>query len=278
MRKQFIVVSILILCLIIVAGVFNPKVLLSLIIVIPLIALGLWDFFQTKHSVLRNFPIVGHARYILEMIRPEVNQYFIESNTDGVPFSREQRSVVYQRAKKHLDTLPFGTQMDVYEIGYEWLNHSLNPVHVDMRDLRVRVGGPQCQKPYSASILNISAMSFGALSKNAVMALNEGAKMGNFAHNTGEGGISSYHQQGGDLIWQIGTGYFGCRTEEGDFCPKQFAEKSMMDQVKMIEIKLSQGAKPGHGGILPAAKISKEISEIRNVPLGKDVISPPAHK
>ncbi len=278
MRKQFIVVSILILGLIIVAGVFNPKVLLSLIIVIPLIALGLWDFFQKKHSVLRNFPIVGHARYILEMIRPEVNQYFIESNTDGVPFSREQRSVVYQRAKKHLDTLPFGTQMDVYEIGYEWLNHSLNPVHVDMRDLRIRVGGPQCQKPYSASILNISAMSFGALSKNAVMALNEGAKMGNFAHNTGEGGISSYHQHGGDLIWQIGTAYFGCRTEDGEFCPKQFAEKSKMDQVKMIEIKLSQGAKPGHGGILPAAKISKEISEIRNVPLGKDVISPPAHK
>ena len=278
MRKQFIVVSILVLGLIVAAGLFNQKVWLSLIIVIPLIALGLWDFFQTKHSVLRNFPIVGHARYILEMIRPEITQYFIESNSDGVPFSREQRSVVYQRAKKHLDTLPFGTQMDVYAIGYEWLNHSLNPVHVDMRDLRVRVGGPQCQKPYSASILNVSAMSFGALSKNAVMALNEGARMGNFAHNTGEGGISSYHQHGGDLIWQIGTAYFGCRTEEGDFCPKQFAEKSKMDQVKMIEIKLSQGAKPGHGGILPAAKISKEISEIRNVPLGKDVISPSAHK
>ncbi len=278
MRKHFIVVSILVLGLIMVAGLFNPKVLLSLIIVIPLIVLGLWDFFQTKHSVLRNFPIVGHARYILEMIRPEITQYFIESNSDGVPFSREQRSIVYQRAKKQLDTLPFGTQKDVYEIGYEWLNHSLNPVHVDMKDLRIIVGGPQCKKPYSASILNISAMSFGALSSNAIMALNEAAKIGHFAHNTGEGGISQYHQRGGDLIWQIGTGYFGCRTEEGEFCPKQFAEQSKMDQVKMIEIKLSQGAKPGHGGILPAAKITKEISEIRNVPLGKDVISPPAHK
>ena len=216
MRTQFIVVSTLILCLIIGSGLFiNPKVLLSLIIVIPLIALGLWDFFQTKHAVLRNFPIVGHARYIFELIRPEINQYFVESNTDGVPFSREQRSLVYQRSKKHLDTLPFGTQMDVYEIGYEWLNHSLNPVHVDMRDLRVRVGGPQCQKPYSASILNVSAMSFGSLSANAVMALNEGAKMGNFAHNTGEGGISPHHlKYSGDLIYQIGTGYFGCRSKE----------------------------------------------------------------
>jgi glutamate synthase domain-containing protein 2 len=277
-RKQFIVFSIFVLLLILPLGLANFKVLWSLLIVVPLLALGLWDLIQIKHSVLRNFPVVGHFRYILEYIRPEINQYFVESNTDGAPFSREQRSVVYQRAKKQLDTLPFGTQNDLYEIGYEWLNHSLSPVHIDMKDLRVLVGGPQCQKPYSASILNVSAMSFGALSKNAVMALNEGAKMGNFAHNTGEGGISSYHQHGGDLIWQIGTGYFGCRTEDGDFCPKQFAEKSKMDQVKMIEIKLSQGAKPGYGGILPAAKITKEISEIRNVPMGRDLISPSAHK
>lgn len=279
MRTLFIVISIVVVVVISLGGMFlSPKIFLSFIVVIPLLALGLWDYFQTKHAVLRNFPIVGHARYILELIRPEINQYFIESNTDGVPFSREQRTIVYQRAKKVLDTLPFGTQKNVYEIGYEWLNHSLKPVHVDMKDLRVTIGGPQCKKPYSASILNISAMSFGALSSNAVMALNEGAKMGNFAHNTGEGGISSYHKMGGDLIWQIGTGYFGCRTEDGCFCPKQFEEKSKMDQVKMIEIKISQGAKPGHGGILPAAKITPEIAEIRSVPMGKDVNSPPAHK
>ncbi|NIT13857.1 MAG: FMN-binding glutamate synthase family protein, partial [Candidatus Dadabacteria bacterium] len=254
MRTQFLIISALVLVLAIAGGIFNPKVFYSMIIIAPLIALGLWDYFQTQHAVLRNFPIIGHARYILELIRPEINQYFIESNTDGVPFSREQRSVVYQRAKNVLDTLPFGTQKDVYEVGYEWVNHSLNPVHVDPAELRVIIGGPECNRPYSASILNISAMSFGAISKNAVMALNEGAKMGGFAHNTGEGGISPYHKMGGDLIWQIGTGYFGCRTEDGNFCPVQFEEKSKMEQVKMIEIKLSQGAKPGHGGILPAAK------------------------
>lgn len=278
MRRQFIIGVVVVLLLVFGLSLFSKEVLWSLVVLGPLILLSLRDFFQTRHAVLRNFPIVGHFRYFFEMIRPEINQYFIESNTDGVPFSREQRSVVYQRAKKVLDTLPFGTQKDVYEVGYEWVNHSLNPVHVDPASLRVVVGGPQCKKPYSASILNVSAMSFGALSKNAVMALNHGAKMDDFAHNTGEGAISRYHRQGGDLIWQIGTGYFGCRTEDGCFCPKQFAEKSNFEEVKMIEIKLSQGAKPGHGGILPAAKISEEISEIRSVPMGKDVISPPAHK
>ena len=278
MRRKFIIGVVAVLLLVFGLSLIYPKSLWSLVVLGPLIILGLWDFFQTKHAVLRNFPIIGHFRYFFEMIRPEINQYFIESNTDGVPFSREQRSVVYQRAKKVLDTLPFGTQKDVYEVGYEWVNHSLKPVHVDPKDLRISVGGPQCKKPYSASILNISAMSFGALSKNAVMALNQGAELDGFAHNTGEGGISKYHQQGGDLIWQIGTGYFGCRTEDGRFCPKQFAEKAALDEVKMIELKLSQGAKPGHGGILPAAKITKEISEIRSVPMGKDVNSPPYHK
>ncbi len=278
MRKQFIIFVFVILLFIFSSSFFYPNILWSLLIIGPLVILGLWDFFQTRHSVLRNFPLIGRIRYILELIRPEINQYLIESNSDGVPFSREQRSVVYQRAKRTLDTLPFGTQKDVYEVGYEWVNHSLKPVHVNLSDLRVNIGGPQCKIPYSASILNVSAMSFGALSKNAIMALNKGAKIGNFAHNTGEGGISRYHHQGGDLIWQIGTGYFGCRTEEGNFCPEQFAEEANMEDVKMIEIKLSQGAKPGHGGILPAAKITKEISEIRNVPTGKDVISPPAHK
>lgn len=278
MRRNFIIIVVLLFLIIFSIGSFYPKVLWSLIIIGPLVLVGLRDFFQTKHSVLRNFPIVGHFRYWLEFIRPEINQYFIESNSDGVPFSREQRTVVYQRAKRTLDTLPFGTQKDVYEVGYEWVNHSLKPVHVDPTKLRITVGGPQCKKPYSASMLNVSAMSFGALSKNAIMALNHGAKMGSFAHNTGEGGISNYHLQGGDLIWQIGTAYFGCRTEDGNFCPEHFLEKANMEEVKMIEIKLSQGAKPGHGGILPAAKISQEISEIRGVPMGKDIISPPAHK
>lgn len=278
MRNQFITIVVILVLVIFSIGYFYPKALWSFLVFGPIIIAGLRDFFQTKHSVLRNFPIVGHFRYFFELIRPEINQYFVESNTDGVPFSREQRSVVYQRAKLVLDTLPFGTQKDVYEVGYEWANHSLKPVHVDPTDLRIIVGGPQCKKPYSASILNISAMSFGALSKNAIMALNSGAKMGNFSHNTGEGGISKYHLQGGDIIWQIGTAYFGCRTDDGCFCPKQFEEKSQMEDVKMIEIKLSQGAKPGHGGILPAVKITKEISEIRGVPIGKDIISPPSHK
>ncbi len=278
MRKEFLIIVAVILLMIFSISYVYPPFLWSLIIVGPLIILGFWDYFQHKRAVLRNFPIIGHFRYLFEMIRPEINQYFVESNTDGVPFSREQRSVVYQRAKKVLDTLPFGSQMDMYEVGYEWINHSLAPAHVDPKSLRVVIGGSECKKPYSASILNVSAMSFGALSKNAIMALNQGAKMGNFAHNTGEGGFSKYHQMGGDIIWQIGTGYFGCRTEDGGFNPNQFAETSQSEQIKMIEIKLSQGAKPGHGGILPAAKITKEISELRGVPMGEDVNSPPAHR
>jgi glutamate synthase domain-containing protein 2 len=242
------------------------------------IIMGLLDAFQSKHTIRRNFPILGNMRYLLEKIRPEINQYFIESNTNGAPFNRLQRSLVYQRAKDEVSTLPFGTQMDVYETGYEWVSHSLLPVHIDPASLRVTVGGKDCKKPYNASIFNISAMSYGSLSKNAVLALNGGAKDGGFAHNTGEGGLSPYHlKPGGDIIWQIGTGYFGCRTAEGQFSAEMFSQNAQKDNVKMIEIKLSQGAKPGHGGILPAAKVTPEISLIRNVPMGKDVLSPPQH-
>lgn len=241
--------------------------------------MGLRDAFQKSQTIKRNFPLLGRFRYLLESIRPEIQQYFIENNSDGRPFSREERSLVYQRAKGVLDTLPFGTQKNVYEKGYEWVNHSLNAKHVSDANLRVMIGGKDCKKPYSASIFNISAMSFGALSSNAILALNGGAKDGNFAHNTGEGSISSYHAEpGGDLIWQIGTGYFGCRNDNGTFNDQLFKERAAPDNVKMIEIKLSQGAKPGHGGILPKEKISDEIAKIRNVPKDRDVVSPPTHK
>jgi len=254
-----------------------PQLLWLLIIFLPIIIIGIKDITQTQHTILRNYPVLGHFRYLLEEIRPEINQYFVESNHDGRPFAREDRSIVYQRAKGVLDTLPFGTQKNVYDQGYEWVNHSWKPVEVDAKDLRVTIGGPQCKKPYSCSILNISAMSFGALSQQAITALNKGAQLGNFAHNTGEGSVSPYHKQGGDLIWQIGTGYFGCRTSDGNFCEDTFKQAAVLDQVKMIEIKISQGAKPGHGGILPAAKLTEEIAKIRHVPMGHDVLSPPAH-
>ena len=250
----------------------------SLLVVVPLVAQGVADMLQTRHAVRRNFPLIGHGRYLLEQIRPEINQYFIESNSDGRPFSRNDRSVVYQRAKGELDTLPFGTQRDVYAAGYEWINHSLAPVHPDPACSRVRVGGDACAQPYEASILNVSAMSYGSLSRNAILALNGGAKLGGFAHNTGEGGLSPYHlEPGGDVVWQIGTGYFSCRTPDGHFSVDEFVKRATLPNVKMIEVKLSQGAKPGHGGILPAAKLTPEIAEIRGVPLGQDVLSPPAH-
>lgn len=278
MRKEFLGGVALIAILTVWLVSIWPPFIWSLVITGPLMLMGFRDFFQTRKAVLRNFPLIGHFRYWLEMIRPEIQQYFIESNSDGVPFSRETRSVVYQRAKKALQTLPFGTQKDVYETGYAWVNHSLAPLELDHKDLRVTVGGPACKQPYSASLFNISAMSYGALSASAIQSLNLGAKLGKFAHNTGEGSISSHHLQGGDLIWQIGTGYFGCRTQDGEFDPELFKKNAARPEVKMIEIKLSQGAKPGHGGILPAAKITPEIAKIRNVPMGKDVLSPPAHK
>lgn len=259
------------------ATYYFPIAAYGFLFVAPIVLLGATDMLQTKRALRRNFPIIGHVRYLLEEIRPEIQQYFIESNTDGRPFNREDRSLIYQRSKGVLDSLPFGTQRDVYAPGYEWLNHSMAPVTPTDFDPRVLIGEGRCKKPYSASILNISAMSFGALSGKAIESLNLGAKEGGFAHNTGEGSISSYHQKGGDLIWQIGTGYFGCRNEEGDFDETTFAELAALEEVKMIEIKISQGAKPGHGGILPAAKISDEIAEIRGVDKDVDVISPPAH-
>jgi len=263
----------------IVAAVFFPAALWVWVILLPPVSVALYDFFQIKHSVLRNYPLIGRFRYFFETIRPEIYQYFVESDTEGVPFDRDERSLVYQRAKAVRDTIAFGTKEHVYQTGYEWINHSMAPVHNVAEDMRVTVGGPDCLQPYSASVLNISAMSYGSLSKNAILALNQGAKLGDFAHNTGEGGISPYHVEGGgDLIWQIGTGYFGCRTNHGDFNDVLFAEKASLAQVKMIEIKLSQGAKPGHGGILPAAKLTPEIAAIRNVPLGHDVLSPPGHR
>jgi glutamate synthase domain-containing protein 2 len=240
--------------------------------------IGINDLLQRSHAVLRNYPITAHFRFLLEEIRPEMRQYFFESETDGTPFSRSKRAVVYQRAKMVLDKRPFGTQKDVYGDGYEWMHHSLVPKPLADPNFRVTVGGPECSKPYSASVFNISAMSFGALSANAIRALNAGAKKGNFAHDTGEGGISPYHREkGGDLSWEIGSGYFGGRTREGKFDPEAFARGSTDDQVKMIEVKLSQGAKPGHGGVLPAAKVSEEISRIRGVAMGEDCISPAAH-
>ena len=278
-RQLFVVGSIVTLVAIGVISYFWPGILWSLIIILPLIALGFADISQTKHAIRRNFPIIGHGRYLLESIRPEIMQYFVETDTEGKPIDRLMRSMVYRRAKNVIDTVPFGTQLDVYEPGYEWLNHSMYAgkiKHAD--DPRVKVGGSECKQPYLASLLNISAMSFGSLSENAVLAMNKGAKLGNFAHNTGEGGISPYHlQPGGDLIWQIGTGYFGCRATDGGFEPDKYVERATLKKKKMIELKISQGAKPGHGGILPANKNTPEIAKIRAVEPYTTVDSPPSH-
>lgn len=277
-RNWFVLLSGVSLMLIFTLSFFWFNAIFFLILIIPILLLGLFDMFISEHTILRLYPVVGHIRYIFEAIRPEIQQYFVESNINGTPINREFRDLVYQRAKGVRDTRPFGTQFDVYRNGYEWVNHSMAPKEIIDHDPRVKFGGKSCLQPYLASPLNISAMSFGALSKNAILALNKGAKLGGFAHNTGEGGISLHHiENGGDLIWQIGTGYFGCRDAEGNFSARLFEEKAKSDQVKMIEIKLSQGAKPGHGGILPAIKLTQEIADIRHVPMGKDVISPPAH-
>jgi glutamate synthase domain-containing protein 2 len=250
-----------------------------LILTVPITILGIYDIVQTKHIILRNYPVLGHFRYMLESIRPEIQQYFIERYDDGRPFSREQRSVVYQRAKEQRDSVPFGTQHNLYESGREWLEHSMSPADASGIREKVTLGGPLCKKPYEASIFNISAMSYGSLSKNAILALNYGAKKGGFFHNTGEGGVSPHHKfHGGDLCWQIGTGYFGCRNLDGSFNAEMFEETSQLEQIKMIELKLSQGAKPGHGGMLPGSKVDAEVAKIRNVEIGKDVNSPPSHK
>ncbi|MBY5950238.1 FMN-binding glutamate synthase family protein [Algoriphagus sp. NF] len=242
-----------------------------------LTALGIYDSLQSKHAILKNFPVVGHFRYILESISPEIQQYFIESNTDGKPFNRNLRSLAYRRSKSVNDTHPFGTQRDLDGEDYLALRHSIYAVHPKEEDLRVTIGSEFCKQPYSASIFNISAMSFGSLSSNAIKALNLGAKKGKFFHNTGEGGISPYHLQGGDICWQIGTGYFGCRDEEGNFNPEMFKEKAKLPEVKLIEIKISQGAKPGHGGVLPGIKNTPEIASIRGLKAGTTVLSPPSH-
>ena len=245
---------------------------------LALFAVGIRDLIQTRHSILRNYPVIGHIRWLFEGIRPEIRQYLIESDEDEEPFSREARSLVYQRAKGVEDKKPFGTHEHVYDPGYAWMTHSVATKHVEDWDFRVEVGGPECRQPYDISLYNVSAMSFGALSGNAITALNTGARMGGFAHDTGEGGISRYHRAGGgDLIFQVGTGYFGCRDRNGNFSPKLFQEQAADPQVKMIELKLSQGAKPGHGGMLPAAKITPEIAEARHVPMDEDCISPPSH-
>ena len=277
-RTQFILLSIIVPIATLILATVWPDAYWLFIVILPLITLGLYDMVQRKRAILRLYPIIGHLRYVFEFVRPEIQQYFVESDINGLPVNREFRSLVYQRAKGVRDTRPFGTLFDVYRNGAEWINHSLAPKPVTDTNPRIRFGGADCKQPYDASPLNISAMSFGALSKNAIMALNKGAKIGGFSHNTGEGGISPYHlENGGDLVWQIGTGYFGCRNAEGDFDDKLFSEKATLDVVKMIEIKLSQGAKPGHGGILPAIKLTQEIADIRHVPMGHDVVSPPAH-
>ncbi|WP_312696324.1 FMN-binding glutamate synthase family protein [Sphingobacterium mizutaii] len=277
-RKLILGIIILVNLIIISFGViFTPKWFWLLLIPFPLLVIALYHSFQTKHAILRNYPVVGYFRYFLESIRPELRQYFWESDTDGRPFNRRQRSIVYQRAKNQRETVAFGMQSDPQAVGNEWAAHSIFPVHIEDHNLITTVGNAACKQPYSLSVFNISAMSYGALSRTAITALNKGAALQNFAHNTGEGGISQYHINGGDLIWQVGTGYFGCRDENGYFEPNLFREKSTRPYVKMIELKLSQGAKPGHGGILPAAKNTPEVAAIRHVVPGTDVMSPPAH-
>ncbi len=275
-RQWFYVLSVASIMAVFILQFYWSAITWALIVILPLVILGLYDIFFSKHTILRIYPVVGHIRYLLESFRAEIQQYFIESNLDGRPINREFRDLVYQRSKGVNDTRPFGTQFDVYKVGYQWMTHSVAPKPVTNHNPRVTFG--HGENAYDSSILNISAMSYGSLSKNAVLALNKGAAAGGFYHNTGEGGISPYHEKyGADLVWQIGTGYFGCRDKDGNFCPTLFTEEATKDTVKMIEIKLSQGAKPGHGGILPAVKLTPEIANIRKVPMGSDVISPPSH-
>ena len=283
LQPRFIVyTAVLIICALLLVdeldGFPSAYVVILLLLFGGLAVIGTMDLLQTRHAVLRNYPLSAHIRFILEQIRPEIRQYFLESEKDGTPFSRDERALVYQRAKQALDKRPFGTQNDVYASGFEWLHHSIAPKAVVKEPFRLAIGGADCAKPYSASVFNISAMSFGALSSNAIRALNAGAKLGNFAHDTGEGGYSPYHREnGGDIIWEIGSGYFSCRNADGTFSADKFEAGANNDQVKMVELKLSQGAKPGHGGVLPAAKVSPEIAATRGVPVGIDCISPSRH-
>ncbi|MEP6485385.1 MAG: FMN-binding glutamate synthase family protein [Rudaea sp.] len=243
-----------------------------------LVLIGIADMMARRHTLRRNFPVTAHVRTFFEFFRPMFRQYVVESDTEEVPFSHVQRAIVYQRSKNVEDKRPFGTELDVYADHYEWINHSMAPAKIDSHDFRVTIGGPQCAQPYSASVFNISAMSFGALSANAIRALNDGARRGNFYHDTGEGSLSCYHREmGGDICWELGSGYFGCRNTDGTFSEERFVENAKNPQVKMIEVKLSQGAKPGHGGVLPGAKVSAEIAEARGVPEGVDCVSPARH-
>ncbi len=277
-RRLFYLLGAIVLVSLALLSLVRPALLWWLVVIIPILLIGLYDSLQSRHTILRNFPVIGHLRYFMEMLRPEIQQYFIESNIDAFPIEREFRSLVYQRARGMLETRPYGTQRDVYRVGYEWASHSIAALPPPAEVPRIEIGGLRCRQPYRAALLNISAMSYGALSCNAIQALNRGAAQGNFAHNTGEGGISIWHlQPGGDLVWQIGTGYFGCRTPDGTFDAERFRAQSALPAVRMIELKLSQGAKPGHGGVLPGVKVTQDIAAIRGVPVGETVISPPTH-
>ncbi|MGB5246094.1 MAG: FMN-binding glutamate synthase family protein [Woeseia sp.] len=260
------------------AAFYSTAFLWVFVILAPLLLIAAWDLVQSEHTLLRNYPVFGHLRYLLEEGRHQIRQYFIEGDRDEVPFSRVQRNIVYQRAKGANDSIPFGKLINVYEPGHEWIEHSMTPLEPTKTDHRITVGNDQCSAPYSASRFNISAMSYGSLSSHAILALNLGAKLGGFYHDTGEGGISRYHSQyGGDLVWEIGTGYFGCRTQDGQFDPEQFEKTARGSQVRMIELKMSQGAKPGGGGLLPGAKVNAEIAEARGIPIGEDCHSPASH-
>jgi len=255
-----------------------PPARWAMVLLVPLLLVALWDFFQHRHTLRRNYPLLARVRWAMEDLRPFARAYIVEGDLEGRPFNHDQRELVYARAKGQLDAHPFGTELDVYTDEYDWLGHSIAPNAAAPEEWRLGIGGPQCTKPYQSALLNISAMSFGSLSGNAIEALNLGAKHGGFAHDTGEGGVSPYHRKhGGDLIWELGSGYFGCRDKDGNFDPGHFADTAQSDQVKMVEIKLSQGAKPGHGGVLPGAKVTPEIAETRKVPQGEDCVSPAAH-
>ena len=260
------------------AVIGGPGLWALLGILVLIVVLGIYDVTQKRHSVLRNYPVLGHMRFLLEDIRPEIQQYFIETNYGGRPFDRDTRSAIYERSKNLKEEQPFGTERDVDAPGYEYLVHSTRPVEVAKVGPRVRIGGPDCTAPYDMALVNVSAMSFGALSGNAITALNAGAAKGGFAHDTGEGGLSPYHRQGGDLVWELGSGYFGARTPDGDFDPARFADTAADDQVKLVSLKLSQGAKPGIGGVLPGAKVTREIAETRGVPVGAKCVSPSYHR
>lgn len=278
-RYAFFALCLVLAALFVVLAFAKAWLWLPALVFVGLSLLGCYDLTQRQHAIRRNYPILGNIRYFVESIRPEIRQYLLEDDDESVPFSRVQRSLVYARAKNQSADKPFGTLLNVYDEGFEFISHSMQPApHSDPKTFRVTIGGPACSQPYSASVFNISAMSFGSLSANAIRALNRGAKLGDFYHDTGEGSISPYHlEQGGDLVWELGSGYFGCRTQEGLFDPLAFQTKAAQAEVKMIEIKLSQGAKPGHGGILPKDKVTPEISATRGVPQGQDCISPASH-